>query len=45
MPDLNLWDKTSGTWINVFTVILGTSLGLILKDLISEKIQTIITQG
>ncbi|MEM6614401.1 MAG: DUF554 domain-containing protein, partial [Cyanobacteria bacterium P01_C01_bin.72] len=39
------WDKTSGTWINVFTVILGTSLGLLLKDIISTKIQTIITQG
>ena len=45
MPDLNFWDKTSGTWINVFTVILGTSLGLVLKDIISNKIQTIITQG
>ena len=45
MTDLNFWAKTSGTWINVFTVILGTSLGLILKDVISGKIQTIITQG
>ena len=45
MTDLNFWTKTSGTWINVFTVILGTSLGLILKDIISGKIQTIITQG
>ena len=45
MTNLNFWTKTSGTWINVFTVILGTSLGLILKDVISGKIQTIITQG
>ncbi|MEL6494172.1 MAG: DUF554 domain-containing protein [Cyanobacteria bacterium J06623_7] len=45
MPDLNFWDKTSGTWINVFTVILGTGLGVLLKDIISHKIQTIITQG
>ena len=45
MTDLSFWNKTSGTWINVFTVILGTSLGLILKDIISSKIQTIITQG
>ena len=45
MPDLNFWDKTSGTWINIFTVILGTSLGLVLKDIISAKIQTIMTQG
>ena len=45
MTDFNFWHQTSGTWINVFTVILGTSLGLILKDIISVKIQTIITQG
>ncbi|MGF1588341.1 MAG: DUF554 domain-containing protein [Pleurocapsa sp.] len=43
--NLDFWDKTSGTWINVFTVILGTSLGLLLKDRLSPKIQTIITQG
>lgn len=43
--ELNFWDKTSGTWINVFTVVLGTSLGLLLKDRFSVRIQTIITQG
>ena len=43
--NLNFWDKTSGTWINVFTVILGTCLGLLLKDRFNTKIQTIITQG
>ena len=43
--ELNFWDKTSGTWINVFTVVLGTSLGLLLKDRFSARIQTIITQG
>ena len=43
--DLNFWTKTSGTWINIFTVILGTSLGLLLKNQLSTKIQTIITQG
>lgn len=43
--DLNFWDKTSGTWINVFTVIVGSSLGLLFKDRFSAKIQTIITQG
>lgn len=45
MSDLNFWSKTSGTWINIFTVILGTSLGLVLKDRLPAKIQTIITQG
>jgi uncharacterized protein len=45
MTNLDFWDQTSGTWINVFTVLLGTSLGLLLKDRLSAKIQTIITQG
>ena len=43
--NLSFWAKTSGTWINIFTVILGTSLGLLLKDRLGSKIQTIITQG
>ena len=43
--NLDFWDKTSGTWINVFTVTLGTSLGLLLSDRLSAKIQLIITQG
>ena len=42
---LNLWAKTSGTWINIFTVLLGTTLGLVLRDRLSTKIQKIITQG
>lgn len=29
----------------MFTVLLGTSIGLLLKDYLSSKIQTIITQG
>ncbi len=45
MTNLDFWDQTSGTWINVFTVLLGTSLGLLLKDRLAVKIQTIITQG
>ena len=45
MTNLDFWSKTSGTWINIFTVVLGTSLGLVLKDRLSTKIQTIITQG
>ena len=45
MTNLDFWSKTSGTWINIFTVLLGTSLGLILKDRLSTKIQQIITQG
>ena len=45
MANLDFWAKTSGTWINVFTVLIGTSLGLLLSDRLSPKIQTIITQG
>ena len=43
--NLDFWAKTSGTWINVFTVILGTALGLLFQNRLSSKIQTIITQG
>jgi len=43
--NLDFWAKTSGTWINIFTVILGTAVGLLFKDRLSSKIQTIITQG
>ncbi len=42
---LYLWAKTSGTWINIFTVLLGTTIGLVLRDRLSTKIQKIITQG
>ena len=43
--NLDFWTKTSGTWINIFSVLLGTSLGLLFKDRLSIKVQTIITQG
>lgn len=42
---LSLWAKTSGTWINFFTVLMGTSLGLILKNRLNSRMQKIITQG
>ena len=43
--NLDFWTKTSGTWINIFSVFLGTGLGLIFQDRLSSKIQIIITQG
>jgi uncharacterized protein len=43
--NLNFWAKTSGTWVNIITVLLGTGFGLLLRDRLSVKIQTIITQG
>ncbi len=42
---LSLWDKTSGTWINIATVLLGTFLGLLLQDALPRRMQRIITQG
>jgi uncharacterized protein len=42
---LTLWDRTSGTWINVATVLLGTSLGLLLTGTLPLRMQRIITQG
>ena len=44
MP-LDLWSKTSGTWINIFTVIIGTTLGLFLQSRLPKRMQQIITQG
>ncbi|MFB6275575.1 MAG: DUF554 domain-containing protein [Halothece sp.] len=39
------WLKTSGTWINVATVIIGTLIGLALKQRLPPKIKEIIPQG
>lgn len=44
MP-LDLWTKTSGTWINVFTVCFGTFLGLLLSDRLPKTMQQVITQA
>ena len=42
---LDFFAKTSGTWINVLTVIIGTTLGLLLKHRLPLPMQCIITQG
>lgn len=42
---LSLWDRTSGTWINVATVLIGSALGLMLKGSLPARMQRIITQG
>ena len=42
---MDFWFKTSGTWINIFTVAIGTTLGLTLKNRLTQKMQLIITQG
>lgn len=42
---INLWSKTSGTWINMVTVLTGTSLGLLLNQRLPPAMQMIIPQG
>ena len=42
---LDFWTKTSGTWINITTVAIGTILGLLLRNRISKSGQEIITQA
>jgi uncharacterized protein len=42
---LTLWQKTSGTWINVGSVLMGTSIGLLLRGSLPKNIQQVITQS
>jgi uncharacterized membrane protein YqgA involved in biofilm formation len=44
MP-IDLWTRTSGTWINITTVLLGTVLGLSVANRLPSSMQRIITQG
>lgn len=42
---LSFWARTSGTWINVATVLLGTGVGLLLRYRLPTTMQQIITQA
>ncbi|MBE9062072.1 DUF554 domain-containing protein [cf. Phormidesmis sp. LEGE 11477] len=42
---LTFWAKTSGTWINVALVLLGTGSGLLLRNQLSPRMRAIITQA
>lgn len=44
MP-FDLWFKTSGTWINIATVLVGTGLGVFLGQQLPKRMQLVITQG
>ncbi|MGB5972008.1 MAG: DUF554 domain-containing protein, partial [Nodosilinea sp.] len=41
----SLWAVTSGTWINVATVLLGTTVGLMLRSRLPQSMRQIITQA
>ncbi len=42
---MDIWSKTSGTWINVATVLTGTMVGMLLRGQLSQAIQQTTTQG
>jgi len=42
---LDFWTRTSGTWINVATILMGTGLGLLLRGRLPLQMQKVITQG
>lgn len=44
MP-IDILTKTSGTWINVATILMGTSLGLLLHGRLPRRMQQVITQA
>ncbi|MDX2240076.1 MAG: DUF554 domain-containing protein [Leptolyngbyaceae cyanobacterium bins.302] len=42
---LDIWTKTSGTWVNVVAVLLGTAIGLLLRRRLPSQMMLVITQG
>ncbi len=42
---ITFWAKTSGTWINVALVLLGTGSGLLVRNQLSPKMRVVITQA
>ncbi len=42
---LSFWQKTSGTWINVLTILLGSGIGLSLSGRLPLAMQQVLTQG
>ena len=43
--ELSFWARTSGTWINLLTVLAGTGLGLWLRGRLPQAMQQVITQA
>ncbi len=42
---LSFWSKTSGTWVNVAFILIGTGSGLFLRNRLAARFQDIITQA
>ncbi|WP_456409219.1 DUF554 domain-containing protein [Oceanithermus sp.] len=43
--DLGFWAKTSGTWVNVGAVLLGSFVGVLIRGRLPTRMQRIIVQG
>jgi hypothetical protein len=42
---IDFWAKTSGTWVNVATIVIGTMVGLLVRGRLRGSFQKIITQS
>lgn len=42
---MTFWQQTSGTWINLLTVVLGSGVGLALRGNLSEPLRQVMTQA
>lgn len=42
---MSFFEQTSGTWVNIATVLLGSSLGLLLRGRLPERIVTVVMQA
>lgn len=43
--EIDFWVKTSGTWVNVAAVLLGTTVGMLLRGRLPTRMMVVITQG
>ncbi|MEA5472525.1 DUF554 domain-containing protein [Spirulina sp. 06S082] len=43
--NLDFWTRTSGTWINIIAILVGTTFGLLLQNRLPQKMQQILTQA
>jgi uncharacterized protein len=41
----NFWYSTSGTWINVVTILIGTTCGILVQDRLAIRVQKIMIQA
>lgn len=45
MENLDFWSRTSGTWINLLAITLGTTVGLLVKEKLPPRMQAVMMQA